>query len=203
MTDRTSASAAVRLGSAVFRVWLTAALIAVIASWSVYGSLFILKGAFGVEGRQVLTASMEPFMPVGSYVFASEPMGGDLVVGKPVVIETDEGVTYTHRIIQVVDGVAATKGDNSDLADLFEVRQPNIVGIPQAVVRGPWAVALNIMSDIRVFYAVNAVLMLTLIGQATVNSALDRRDRRRYDAYRTRITSDSTAESQQPVKEEA
>lgn len=48
------------------------------------------------------------------------------------------------------------------------------------------------------------VLILTLIGQASVNAALDRRDRKRYEAYIARITStpsDSTAEPEHPAKD--
>ncbi len=46
------------------------------------------------------------------------------------------------------------------------------------------------------------VLILTLIGQATVNGLLDRRDRKRYEAYLARIkSSDSTVESSSTAKE--
>ena len=209
MTEKTEAerltpSVAARVGHGVFRIWLAATLIAAIATWVGFGSLFLLKEAAGIEGRQVLTASMEPFMPVGSYVFSTEPMGADLTVGKPVVIQTDQGVVYTHRIVSVTDGVATTKGDNSDLADLFQTRQDNVIGVPFAVVRGPSAAVLNIISDPRFVIAVTVVLILTLIGQASVNAALDRRDRKRYEAYLARITStssDSTVEPELPAKD--
>ena len=203
MTDKTEAerltpSAGARFGRGLFRIWLAATLIAAIATWVGFGALAGLRYAANIEGRQVLTASMEPFMPVGSYVFSTEPMGADLVVGKPVVIKTDQGVVYTHRIVAVADGVATTKGDNSDLADLFETRQENVIGVPFAVVRGPSAVVLNIISDVRIVIGVAVVLILTLIGQASVNAALDRRDRKRYEAYLARITSTSSGSLVEP-----
>lgn len=195
-------SAAARFGHSVFRLWLAVTLIAAIATWVGFGALFGLKAAVGVECRQVLTASMEPFMPVGSYVCSSEPMGADLTVGKPVVIKTDQGVIYTHRVISVTDGVATTKGDNSELADLFQTRQENVIGVPFAVIRDVPAVVLTVISSLQFVALVTVVLILTLIGQAAVNGLLDRRDRKRYEAYIARITSSaSTAESDTTIKD--
>lgn len=203
MTDKTEAerltpSAGARFGHGLFRIWLAATLIAATATWVGFGALAGLKYAAGIEGRQVLTASMEPFMPVGSYVFSTEPTGADLVVGKPVVIKTDQGVVYTHPIVAVADGAATTKGDNSDLADLFETRQDNVIGVPFAVVRGPSAVVLAIISDVRIVIGVAVVLILTLVGQAFANAALDRRDRKRYQANLARITSTSSGSLVEP-----
>lgn len=89
---------------------------------------------------------------------------------------------------------------------LFQTRQENVIGVPFAVVRGPSAIVLNVISDPRFVIAVTVVLILTLIGQASVNAALDRRDRKRYEAYLARITptsSDSNAEPELPAKDTA
>ncbi len=170
-THLTHRPAAARFGHGVFRIWLAATLIAAIATWVGFGALAGLKHAANIEGRQVLTASMEPFMPVGSYVFAKRADGlATSSSGKPVVIKTDQGVVYTHRSSRWPTVSPQLRATTRNSRTCSKHARENVIGVPFAVVRGPAAIVLSIISDVRNVIAVSVVLILTPSGRPSATA---------------------------------
>lgn len=83
-----------------------------------------------VQSFTVRSGSMEPAIPTGSLIFVRPTEVYTL--GDIVTIETDDGKTVTHRIIEMVPSdmgiVFRTKGDNNEDPDPAEVMPVDIIG---------------------------------------------------------------------------
>ena len=104
---------------------------------AVLGVMFVLVMASpflpftgAVQTFTVRSGSMEPAIPTGSLIFVRPTEVYTL--GDIVTIETDDGKSVTHRIIETIQtdmGIAfRTKGDNNEDPDPVEVMPVDIIG---------------------------------------------------------------------------
>ena len=92
-----------------------------------------------VNGRArmtILTASMEPALPMGSEVIVREAGSNTIEIGDVITFMVNPGVAITHRVIDIIEdyedtGMWAfqTKGDANAIPDAEMVLAANVVGI--------------------------------------------------------------------------
>lgn len=115
-----------RIGKGV-RYLLTGLLILLVAG-------MLLMRLLGVQAYRVLSGSMEPAYPTGSILYVKKLGQEALRAGDVITFRLTEGVTATHRIIEVLgsgDEVRyRTKGDANDVADGGAVPRENVLGRP-------------------------------------------------------------------------
>ena len=80
---------------------------------------------FGLEVFAIRGGSMAPAIPLGAAVFAVDAEPGSIRAGDIVTIRADNGVVFTHRVVEVDDSEADvwlhTKGDANTTADAAPV----------------------------------------------------------------------------------
>ncbi len=86
----------------------------------------------GARLLAIRTGSMEPTMPVGSLVVATEHDPADLVVGDAITVSLDGGTALTHRISTIVQQddrrMFQLKGDANPAPDPVLVMPDQILG---------------------------------------------------------------------------
>ncbi|MBP5428356.1 MAG: signal peptidase I [Clostridia bacterium] len=94
---------------------------------------------FGYSVVRIVTGSMEPKIPVGSFVLIKRIAPGEVGEGDIITFYTDDpdpaiaGMTVTHRVLSVEtteDGklVFRTKGDNNPVPDVYPATGEGLVG---------------------------------------------------------------------------
>ena len=94
---------------------------------------------FGYSVVRIVTPSMEPKIPVGSFVLIKRIAPGEVGEGDIITFYTDDpdpaiaGMTVTHRVLSVEtteDGklVFRTKGDNNPVPDVYPATGEGLVG---------------------------------------------------------------------------
>lgn len=101
------------------------------------GGLLIILGTLLFLGpaRIVVTDSMAPSIRAGDLVFL-QPIR-DLITPGMVVTYDFQGKLITHRVVEVIEDMLVTKGDNNQEIDPWRVPFSNVVGEPN--MRIPYA----------------------------------------------------------------
>lgn len=88
---------------------------------------------FGLEVFAVRGGSMAPTIPVGAAVIAVRTEPDAVRVGDIVTIRADNGVVFTHRVVEVdaseADHWLRTKGDANASADAAPVPTTSVIGV--------------------------------------------------------------------------
>lgn len=97
----------------------------------IWAAVLIVPKLIGMEEYAVLTASMEPEIPVGSLVFDKKPDMGTLKVGDVVTYQISGTTLVTHRVTAIndADKTIITKGDANDVEDGAPVEYSNVLGV--------------------------------------------------------------------------
>lgn len=86
----------------------------------------------GFEVFAIRGGSMTPTIPVGSAVVAARTTPESLRVGDVITIRADNGVVFTHRIVEIdtseADHWLRTKGDANTTADAAPIPEASVVG---------------------------------------------------------------------------
>lgn len=153
-------------------------IIMIIAAILLLGSVVLNKdkeqpSIFGFTLYRVLTASMEPKIPVNSIVVVKATNAFDIEVGDIITFRSEDpslqGQTNTHRVIAIdystKSPVFTTKGDNSLAEDRYPVTANDligkvvyisgIVGIVMALISNPILFALVIIIPLAIIFLIN------------------------------------------------
>jgi signal peptidase I len=123
---------------------------------------------FGLEVFAIRGGSMQPAIPLGAAVIAVRAAPEAIRVGDTVTIRADNGVVYTHRVIEVdasePDVWLRTKGDANSTADAAPVPATSVVGVVDVTVplAGYLIVLLATPAGILSFLAYAGALMLAI-----------------------------------------
>lgn len=105
-------------------IWLVTFLVIAVAA-----AITLPKFA-GIQPYIILSSSMEPAIPTGSLVFvntrARQMHEGDIITF--TMLNGNEEITVTHRIMKITDAGFVTKGDNNEVEDLSLLTADRIVG---------------------------------------------------------------------------
>lgn len=89
---------------------------------------------FGRAAVWILTPSMEPDIPAGSYILIKRVEAADVAVGDVIMFYSDDpalgGAFNTHRVTEIIGDHEAfvTKGDNNPTADPVPAAGDKVVG---------------------------------------------------------------------------
>ena len=87
----------------------------------------------GLEVFAVRGGSMAPAIPVGAAIVAVRTAPEEIRVGDIVTIRADNGVVFTHRVVEIdaseADVWLRTKGDANATADAAPIPMTSIVGV--------------------------------------------------------------------------
>ena len=123
---------------------------------------------FGFEVFAIRGGSMTPTIPVGGAVVAVAAEPGSIQAGDIVTIRADNGVVYTHRVIEVddseVDVWLHTKGDANTTPDAAPVPVAAVIGKVTAIVplAGYLIALLTTPAGIVSFLAYSVALLLVI-----------------------------------------
>jgi signal peptidase len=123
---------------------------------------------FGLEVFAIRGGSMTPTIPLGAAVVAVGADPGSIQAGDIVTIRADNGVVYTHRVIEVDDSEAVTwlhtKGDANTTPDAAPVPVAAVIGKVTAIVplAGYLIALLTTPSGIVSFLAYSVALLLVI-----------------------------------------
>jgi signal peptidase I len=123
---------------------------------------------FGLEVFAIRGGSMQPAIPLGAAVIAVRAAPEAIRVGDTVTIRADNGVVYTHRVIEVdasePDVWLRTQGDANSTADAAPVPATSVVGVVDVTVplAGYLIVMLATPAGILSFLAYAGALMLAI-----------------------------------------
>jgi signal peptidase I len=137
---------------------------------------------FGVEVFAIRGGSKTPTIPVGAAVFAVSAEPGSIRAGDIVTIRAENGVVYTHRVVEVDDSEADiwlhTKGDANTTADAAPVPLAAVVGKIEVVVPlAGYLIALLATPAGIVSFLAYAVALLLVIGELEGVGTVADRDR--------------------------
>ena len=109
-------------------IWLTSVTAVVLLGLAVN-----VGPSFGLEVFAVRGGSMAPTIPVGAVVVASRTAPETIQVGDIVTIRAENGVVFTHRVVEVdasePDRWLHTKGDANATPDGVPVPVASVVGV--------------------------------------------------------------------------
>lgn len=116
----------------------------------------------GYSASTVISGSMEPTLHVGDIVLIKKT---DKVNYNDIITfisPDEEGVTYTHRIVAVGDGMYKTKGDANNSIDDFMAYDETILGVVK--MRIPYlGKYLHLLSSKMPRYFIVVILVITAI----------------------------------------
>ena len=91
--------------------------------------VLILCSITKIEPNIVLSGSMEPSIKTGSLAFVNKTTDyDDIEVGDVIAYKAGGKALVTHRVINIVDGMFETKGDNNEHSDGISVDESNFYG---------------------------------------------------------------------------
>ena len=123
---------------------------------------FLFTSVVAVSGTKVYavaTGSMEPTISNGSVVFVrprEQYQAGDVITA---FLSGEQ--TYTHRIVEIVDGQIFTKGDANETVDPTPTQQSRVVG--KVVFHLPLLGFLSQKLSVPVLAIVFAAILVVLI----------------------------------------
>jgi signal peptidase I len=87
----------------------------------------------GLQVFAIRGGSMAPTIPLGAAVIAGHTATDDIEVGDIVTIRADNGVVYTHRVVDIDASESVhwlrTKGDANTTADAAPVPATSVLGV--------------------------------------------------------------------------
>ena len=124
----------------------------------------------GLEVFSVRGGSMTPTIPVGAAVIAVGAAPDSIRAGDIVTIRADNGVVFTHRVIEVDDSEADvwlhTKGDANATADAAPVPLASVIGrVTLIVPLAGYLIALLATPTGILSFLAFAVALLLVIGE--------------------------------------
>lgn len=123
---------------------------------------------FGLEVFAIRGGSMTPAIPLGAAVIAVQTSPDDIRVGDTVTIRADNGVIYTHRVVEIdaseADHWLRTKGDANTTADAAPVPVSSVVGVVDLTIplAGYLIVMLGTPAGIVSFLAYAVALLIAI-----------------------------------------
>lgn len=137
----------------------------------------------GLQVFAVRGGSMVPAIPVGAAIVAIRTAPEQIHVGDIVTIRADNGVVFTHRVVEIdaseADVWLRTKGDANETPDASPVPMTSIVGVVAITVPAAGyliAMLTTVSGLLSVFaYALALLLAIWLLEESEVTSE----DRRR------------------------
>lgn len=138
---------------------------------------------FGLEVFAIRGGSMAPTIPLGAAVLAVSAEPGSIRAGDIVTIRADNGVVFTHRVVEVDDSEADvwlhTKGDANTTPDAAPVPLTAVIGkVALTVPLAGYLIALLATPPGIVSFLAYAVALLLVIGELeAVGSGTDRQPR--------------------------
>lgn len=146
----------------------------IVAAIFLLGTVVLNKGQeqpaiLGFSLFRVLTASMEPNIPVNSLVVVKETDPEEIKIGDIITFHSKDptlaGSTNTHRVVAIDDSsgspVFTTKGDNSIAEDRYTVSGADLIG-KVVFVSGIIGVVMSLVSNPLLFGAI-IVIPLAII----------------------------------------
>lgn len=175
------AAAATSLAIPLLRRLLSVLWIASLAVVVLLALVANLGPRIGLEVFAIRGGSMVPTIPVGAAVIAVAVEPGAIRAGDVVTIRADNGVVYTHRVIEVDDSEPDvwlhTKGDANMTPDAAPVPLGAVIGrVTTVVPLAGYLIALLTTPAGIVSFLAYAVALLLLIGE--LEGAEPARDRR-------------------------
>jgi signal peptidase I len=151
-----------------------------------------LGPTFGFEVFAIRGGSMAPAIPLGAAVMTVRTSPDAIQVGDMVTIRADNGVVYTHRVVEVdasePDVWLRTKGDANTTADAVPVPVTSVVGVVEETIplAGYLIVMLATPAGIVSFLAYAGALLLAIweLEEAESAAAKHRRPVRSPDVAR-------------------
>jgi signal peptidase I len=150
-------------------LWVTSLAIVVLLGLTVNVGRIVGLEVFAVRG-----GSMAPTIPVGAAVIAVPTAPDAIQLGDIVTIRADNGVVFTHRVVEIDTGGAdywlRTKGDRNTTADAAPIPGSAVVGVVRMTI--PLAGYLIAMSGTPtgilsvLAYVVALLLAIRLLGEA-------------------------------------
>ena len=167
--------------------WLTSLAVVVLLALATN-----LGPTFGFEVFAIRGGSMAPAIPLGAAVVAVRTAPEAIQVGDIVTIRADNGVVYTHRVVEVdaseADEWLRTKGDANSTPDATPVPVTAVVGVVDAAIplAGYLIVMLGTPAGIVCFLTYAAALLLAIweLEEAEVAATEQRRPARSPDVVR-------------------
>ncbi|HUP55545.1 MAG TPA: signal peptidase I [Methylomirabilota bacterium] len=123
---------------------------------------------FGLEVFAIRGASMQPAIPLGAAVITARANPDAVGVGDIVTIRADNGVVYTHRVVEVDASEPEiwlrTKGDANTTADAAPVPGASVIGVVGMTipVAGYLIVMLATPAGVLCFLAYAGALLLAI-----------------------------------------
>ena len=139
--------------------------IIIIVAILLVGLLAYVPSLFGCTTASIVSGSMEPEIPVGSLVIATEVPFEEIEPGDILMFHSG-GTLVTHRVVanDTVVGQLTTKGDANDSVDLSPVSYYDVVG----VVRIHLPAIGSLIEDISTRTGKIYMLVLLVVGVALV-----------------------------------
>jgi signal peptidase I len=124
----------------------------------------------GLQVFAIRSGSMTPTIPVGAAVIAFHAEPGSIRAGEIVTIRADNGVVFTHRVVEVdeseVDVWLRTKGDANTTPDAAPVPLASVIGRVSLIVPfAGYVIALLATPPGIVSFLAYAVALLLVIGE--------------------------------------
>ena len=146
----------------------------------------------GFEVFAIRGGSMAPAIPLGAAIVAAHTATDDIVVGDVVTIRAQNGVIYTHRVVEIdaseTEHWLRTKGDANTTADGAPVPASSVVGVVDVAIPllgfliGLLSTPVGIVSFLA--YAVALLGAIWELEEAEDATATDRRPARSPDVAR-------------------
>jgi signal peptidase I len=175
----TSTSTAIRiLRRTLGALWLASLAVVVLLALTTN-----LGPRFGLEVFAIRGGSMTPAIPLGAAVVAVRTAPDAVRDGDIVTIRADNGVVYTHRVVEVdasePDVWLRTKGDANSTADAAPVPVTSVVGVVGMTVplAGYLIVMLATPAGILSFLAYAGALLLAIWELEEAEEAAERHRR--------------------------
>ena len=128
MRDRQTSGRVTPAGKLLAVLGIVIVLIPVCASLAL-----LVPRAMGCSEFVVVTASMEPELPVGSLIITKEKDPASIQAGEVITFRStaDPEATVTHRVVEnrQAEGQLITRGDANDMRDMHPVAYGDVIGV--------------------------------------------------------------------------
>lgn len=172
----------------ITKIILYAIIIIIIYNILIVGVSSILnrtgKSIFGFKAYIITTESMNPNIKSGDIIIVKETKEDLLEVGDVITFKINNGVTITHRIIDIVqtpegEKEYVTKGDNNNLEDVENVKYEQIEG--SKVLKVPYfgKIAILLQDEVYLILIIIIILLICLHLQKLKEKNIIRREKKK------------------------
>lgn len=141
------------------------------------------KSIFGFKAYIVTTESMEPNIKLGDIIIIKQTKEEMLEVGDVITFKRNNGVTVTHRIMDIVqerdqDKEYVTKGDNNNLEDVETIKYEQIEG--SKVLKIPYfgRIIILLQDEVYLIFIIIIILLICLHLQKLKEKNIIRRQKK-------------------------